>query len=179
MRLLLATTILLCVVSSVVYGQEAPAKAKLKTYSVEVFQVIGLPLNIQDAVVVEKENGYLLRCRIANESASEVVGLRYSLTMLDEAVGAHLIANRIEGFDLEAYGTKKLTLVTPLKFKHKAGNRLILMLEQVLSRDTIWEVIKAKDALDAYVRGDYSNQPTVIRVPNQVDVPPARLIKIN
>ena len=45
------------------------------------------------------------------------------------------------------------------------------MLEQVLSRETIWEVIKAKDALEAYIRGDFSIQPTVLRAANQMDAP--------
>ena len=172
MRLLLATTILVCVVSGVVSGQQAPAKPKPRTFSVEVFQVVGLPLNVQDAVVVEKGGGYLLQCRLANESASEIVGFRYSLTILDPVLGARLLANRTEGFGLDAYGSKKLTFVNPIKFKHKDGDRLILMLEQVLSPESIWEVVKAKDALDSYVKGDYSVQPTVMRVPNQVDVPP-------
>jgi hypothetical protein len=46
------------------------------------------------------------------------------------------------------------------------------MLEQVLSREAIWEVIKAKDALESYVKGDYSIQPNVLRVANQIDAPP-------
>ena len=49
------------------------------------------------------------------------------------------------------------------------------MLEQVISRESIWEVVKAKDALEAYARGDYSVMPTVLRVANQVDAPPGEL----
>jgi hypothetical protein len=57
-------------------------------------------------------------------------------------------------------------------FRAKPGTRYVLMLEQVLSPDAIWEVIKAKDALDSYLKGDYSVQPKVMRVANAVDAPP-------
>jgi hypothetical protein len=46
------------------------------------------------------------------------------------------------------------------------------MLEQTISSETIWEVMKAKEALEAYAKGDYSVVPRVLRGPNQVDVPP-------
>jgi hypothetical protein len=45
------------------------------------------------------------------------------------------------------------------------------MVEQVISRESIWEVVKAKEAFDAYARGDYSVTPVVLRVANQVDAP--------
>jgi hypothetical protein len=47
------------------------------------------------------------------------------------------------------------------------------MIEQVISHESIWEVVKAKDAVEAYARGDYSIVPSVLRVSNQVDSPPA------
>jgi hypothetical protein len=45
------------------------------------------------------------------------------------------------------------------------------MLEQTISRESIWEVVKAKEALDSYARGDFSVMPVVLRVANHVDVP--------
>ncbi|HEU4869277.1 MAG TPA: hypothetical protein VFT08_00330, partial [Pyrinomonadaceae bacterium] len=68
---------------------------------------------------------------------------------------------------------KSLTFKTPIKLKPKDGERLVLMLEQVVSRESIWEVVKAKDALEAYARGDYSVTPVVMRVTNAVDAPPS------
>ena len=59
----------------------------------------------------------------------------------------------------------------PIRFKQTDDSRLVLMLEQVVSRESIWEVIKAKDVLEGYVKGDYSIQPHVLRVANQVDSP--------
>jgi hypothetical protein len=45
-------------------------------------------------------------------------------------------------------------------------------LEQVVGKESIWEVLKAKDTLEAYASGDYSVMPQVLRVGNQLDVPP-------
>jgi hypothetical protein len=53
----------------------------------------------------------------------------------------------------------------------KDNVRFILMVEQVVGINSIWEVVKAKDALDAYLTGDYSKVPAVLRVPNHVDSP--------
>jgi hypothetical protein len=48
----------------------------------------------------------------------------------------------------------------------------VFMVEQVISRESIWEVVKAKDALEAYAKGDFSVMPVVMRVANSVDAPP-------
>ena len=53
-----------------------------------------------------------------------------------------------------------------------ARDRLALMVEQVASRESIWEVIKSKNAFESYARGDYSVVPVVLRVANQVDSRP-------
>ncbi len=101
-----------------------------------------------------------------------MIGLRYSLASIDSRNQLQPLVNRTEGFSVPAYGTKTLTFKSPIKFKQKDGERLLLMIEQVISRESIWEVVKAKDALEAYARGDYSVRPTVLRVANQVDAPP-------
>ena len=89
---------------------------------------------------------------------------------IDSENQVRLRVNRTEGFSISPYKTKSLTFKTPIRFKSN-GERLVLMLEQVISRESIWEVVKAKDALEAYARGDYSVMPVVLRVANQVDAP--------
>ena len=140
---------------------------------VEVFQVLDLPLNVHEASLTKNERGfYFLKLSLANSSDLKIIGLRYSLASLDSQNKVQPIVNRTEGFSIPAYGTKTLTFKSPMKLKQKDGERLLLMLEQVISRESIWEVVKAKDALEAYGRGDYSVVPTVLRVANQVDSPP-------
>ena len=139
--------------------------------SVEVFQVLDLPLSVHEALLVKAEKGYLLKLALANSSELKIIGLRYSLMSIDSENQVRLRVNRTEGFSILPYKTKSLTFKTPIRFKAN-GERLVLMIEQVISRESIWEVVKAKDALDAYARGDYSVIPVVLRVANQVDAPP-------
>lgn len=139
--------------------------------SVEVFQVLELPLNVHAALMVKSEKGgYLLKLSLANSSELKMIGLRYSLVSIDSENKVRFRVNRTEGFSILPYKTKSLTFKTPIKFKTN-GERLVLMLEQVISRESIWEVVKAKEAFDAYARGDYSVMPVVLKVANQVDAP--------
>jgi hypothetical protein len=141
--------------------------------SIEVFQVIELPLNVHEASLTKSKSGYLLKLKLGNSSELSMIGLRYTLAAIDNKNQAQPVVNRTEGLSIAAYATKTLTLKTPIKVKLKDGNRLVLMVEQVISRESIWEVVKAKEALEAYAKGDYSVVPVVLRVANQVDSPPA------
>jgi hypothetical protein len=139
---------------------------------IEVFQVYDLPLNVHEASLTKTERGYFLKLSLGNSSDLRMIGLRYSLALIDSRNQLQSLINRSEGFSVPAYGTKTLTFKTPIKLKPKRGERLLLMVEQVISRESIWEVVKAKEALEAYARGDFSVVPTVLRVANQVDAPP-------
>jgi hypothetical protein len=138
--------------------------------SLEVFQVLELPLSVHQALLVKSEKGYLLKLSLGNSSNGRIIGLRYSLASIDSENKLRLRVNRTEGFSIAPYASRTVTFKTPIKFKSN-GERLVLMVEQVISRESIWEVVKAKDAFDAYARGDYSVMPVVLRVANQVDAP--------
>lgn len=140
--------------------------------TVEVFQVLDLPLSVHVASVTKTERGQFLKMSVGNSSDLKIIGLRYSLVSIDARNQVQIRVNRTEGFSIPAYGTKTLTFKSPLRLKQRDGERFILMIEQVISRETIWEVVKAKEALESYALGDYSVVPTVLRVPNQVDTPP-------
>ena len=146
--------------------------------TVEVFQVLDLPLNVHEASLTKTERGQFLKLSLGNSSDLKIIGLRYSIVSVDDRNEVQVRVNRSEGFSVPAYGTKTLTLKAPVKLKPRDGERFILMIEQVISRESIWEVVKAKDALEAYARGDYSITPTVLRVPNQVDAPPDGRIRV-
>jgi hypothetical protein len=139
---------------------------------IEVFQVLDLPLSIHEASLTKIGRGNFLRLALGNSSDVKIIGLRYSLVSIDARNQVEIRVNRTEGFSVPAYGMKTLTFKTPIKLKQKDGERFLLMIEQVVSRESIWEVVKAKDTLEAYASGDYSVVPTVLRVPNQVDAPP-------
>ena len=140
--------------------------------TIEVLQVLDLPLNVHEASLIKAKKGYLLKLSLSNSSDSRMIGLRYSLIAIDLKDRAQPLVNRTEGISMPAYEKKSLTFETPIRFRAKDELRLVLMLEQVISRESIWEVVKAKEALDSYAKGDYSVIPTVLRVANQVDAPP-------
>ena len=177
--LVITTAILSCLVGNTAYAQKSQVTNERRNLSVEVFQVPDLPLNVHEAVLLPKGFNYVLRCRVANDASSEIVGFRFTLTWIDAMGGLHLGINRTEALKLDAYETQTLTFASPIKYSGRQGDRFVLMVEQVLSAEDIWEVIKAKDALEAYAKGDYSSQPKVMRVTNQVDAPsPSRVIPI-
>jgi len=146
--------------------------------TVDVFQVLDLPLNVHEASLTKTERGQFLRLALGNSSDVKIIGIRYSLISIDARNQVQIRVNRTEGFSVPAYGTKTLTFKTPIRLKGKDGERFILMIEQVVSRESIWEVVKAKEALESYARGDFSVAPTVLRVPNQVDSPPDGRIRV-
>lgn len=144
---------------------------------VDVFQVLDLPLSVHQASLIKSDKGLLLQVSLGNTSEVKIIGLRYSLVSIDARDQVQPRVNRTEGFSVPAYSPKTLTFKTPIKLKPKDGERFLLMIEQVISRESIWEVVKAKDALEAYARGDYSVVPTVLRVANAVDAPPDARIR--
>ena len=139
---------------------------------IEVFQVLDLPLSIHEASLTKSERGQFLQLSLGNSSDLKILGLRYSLVSVDAQGQVQIRVNRTEGFSVAAYGMKTLTFKTPIKLRLKDGERLVMMIEQVISRESIWEVVKAKDAIEAYACGDFSVVPSVMRVTNQVDSPP-------
>ena len=155
-------------------GQQTPVQHRV---TVEVFQVFELPISITDTALVKtKKERYLLKCVLSNNSEFRVVGLRYSLIVVDSMNSAKAVVTRNEGLKLDPYKAESLTLTTPIQLQMKDDERLVLMLEQVISTDYIWEVMKPKEAWMAYIAGDYAVVPRVVRLTNQVDAPPRRRV---
>src|SRR5215470_12216699 len=126
----------------------ASVSVQSENLAVEVFQVIDLPLSVHEASLVKTDKGFFVKLSLGNNTELKMLGLRYSLVTINSKNELHIIANRVEGFSLPAYATKSITFKTPLKFKAKDDERLALMIEQVVSRESIWEVVKAKDAFE-------------------------------
>jgi len=139
---------------------------------VEVFHVGQLPVAITGVELVGSAKGFQLRCSMTNNSDEKLLGFRYSIVAIDSNNARTAVANRSEAWELRSYATKRKTFRTLLPTSVKNQVRVVLMLEQIVGAESIWEVIKAKDALDSYTSGDFSKIPTVLRVPNHVDVAP-------
>ena len=139
----------------------------------DVFQVVEIPLTLTNPLLVRTKNGYLLKCSLANSSEYRELGFRYSIALIDTET--KIIVTRSEGFRLAPDEIKIVTFRTPLKLSLKGDERLVLMVEQLVSTDYVWEVIQAKEALMSYANGDYSTPPRVLRVLNQVDARPLQV----
>ena len=144
---------------------------------VEVFQIQQHPVTVSTVELVKSGSGYQLKCAVTNNADERLLGFRYVLLAVDSNNVKRVLANHSEAVAVAPYASKRKRFRTALGSSPKDDVRLVLMLEQVVGTDSIWEVIKAKDALDAYVSGDFSVVPSVLRVPNHVDAPtPVRVI---
>ena len=139
---------------------------------VDVMKVLELPVSVTNPVLSRTEKGYLLTCEISNSSNDRILGLSYLVLVLDSANKVRMIASRTEAFKLAAYSRKDLTFQAPKKLKLKLGDRLVLAVEQLVSRESIWVVLNSRQSLEAYGKGDSYLIPEVKRMLNQVDSQP-------
>jgi hypothetical protein len=142
---------------------------------VEVFHVGQLPVALSTVELVGSSKGYQLRCSMTNYSDEKLLGFRYSIVAIDSSNTKSPILSRSEGWELKAYATKRKIFPSLLPANFKNQVRIVLMLQEIVGTESIWEVIKAKEALDAYASGDFTTVPTVLRAPNHVDAAPPAL----
>ena len=143
-----------------------------RTIGVEVCQPLELPMSISDAVITSTNDRFVLKGLLSNYSESRPLGIRYSIAVIDSQNVISLVTQS-EAVRLAPYQTKRVAFKMSQKVTWREGDRFVLMLEQVVTTDYIWEVLTAKESLAAYIAGDYSVVPRVSRVPNQVDVRPS------
>lgn len=168
LTILLGAVLLVASCAQISYSQSQNQPTEI--IPVEVFHVGQLPVALSGVELVGSEKGYRLRCWMTNNSDDKLLGFRYSIVAID-ASNTKTSVSRSEAWELRPYATKRKTFGTLLTANLKNQVRLVLMLEQIVGAESIWEVIKAKDLLDAYTSGDFSKEPSVLRVPNHVDVP--------
>ena len=154
--------------AAISYAQNQPTEI----IPVEVLHVGQLPVAITGVELIGSAKGFQLRCSMTNNSDERLLGFRYSIVAIDSNNTRTAVANRSEAWELRPYATKRRKFATLLPTSVKNQVRVVLMLEQIVGAESIWVVIKAKDALDSYASGDFSKIPTVLRVPNHVDVAP-------
>ena len=148
-----------------------PKSENLRVASVEVVPVLEQPVNLSDVVLANTDDGYVLKCSISNNLDIPIIGLDYMILVIDANNFKRAILSSSEAFKLKGYATKNLVSKTPLVVEVSQGYRLILIPHRVFGRDSIWEVQKAVNALEAFASGDYSVTPRAMRLTNLVDAP--------
>jgi len=163
---------LLFVLSSLAQAQNVAQQKQEKETPVETFQVLELPLNLTDVTLEQTEKGLVLKSSLANSSAQRILGLRYLLLVVDANKGTRTLVPLEQGCKLDAFATRSVKFPIMTSIKLKRDSHVTLIIEQVTGEDSIWEVIRAKQALLQFASGDYSITPKVLQVSNQVDAPP-------
>jgi hypothetical protein len=139
--------------------------------AVDTFQVVGAPLGISGATLTSTKQGYRLKCSASNSSNEQLLGIRYLLLSVDSTGAVRRIVDQSEDLKLDAYSATAISFRAPLTLKVDREDRVFLLVAQVIGRESIWETLKAKDALLHYAKGDSYLMPEVRRSINLVDTP--------
>lgn len=146
-----------------------PKSENVAIAAVEVIQVLEQPVNLSDAVLANTEKGYVLKCTISNNLGTPINGLDYILLVIDANNSREAILSVSEKLKLKGHATKSLESKTSFGLNVTQGYRLFLIPNRVFDRESIWEVPKALNTLEAFASGDYSVTPRATRITNLVD----------
>src|ERR1051325_10957840 len=87
MKLAMITVILVLIGTVSALAQQAPKKTQTREIAVEVLPVIEFPLTLHEAALVKSERGYALKCRVSSNADVTLIGIRYSLTVIEPVTG--------------------------------------------------------------------------------------------
>ncbi|MCM3869336.1 MAG: hypothetical protein ND895_01395 [Pyrinomonadaceae bacterium] len=138
---------------------------------VEVMAVLELPAYVTNPILIRTEKGYRLNFQISNSTDDRILGFTYLLLVFDSAGKLRTLGSRGLALELDGYATKDLTLRVPGKLEIGSSHRTMLIIQQVIGRESVWEVLNAQAMVEAHVRGDHV-APEVKQVLDQVDSPP-------
>jgi hypothetical protein len=148
-----------------------PKSENLEIAPVEVIQVLEQPVNLSDAVLAKTDKGYVLKYTISNNLATPIIGLDYMLLVIDSNNSREAILSVSEKLKLKGHDTNNLVSKTSFGLTVTQGYRLFLISNRVFDGESIWEVPKAVNVLEAFASGDYSVTPRATRITNLVDTP--------
>lgn len=143
-----------------------------RTIGVEVYQPLDLPMGMSDAVITSTNERFVLKGLLSNYSEFRPLGIKYSIAVINSENVINFVTQS-EAVRLAPYQAKRVAFKISPKVILRDGERFVLMLEQVVTTDYIWDVLTAKESLAAYIASDFSVVPRVSRVRNQVDVRPS------
>jgi hypothetical protein len=137
--------------------------------AVSFFDVLDLPVRIDEPKLLNVEDKYRLKCAVANRSGEQLLGLRLILMVVDDGGKLRTRLNWSEESELAGYSIKTFEFRLRLKEKAQETDRLFLAIDEVIGRESIWRAVDAEKALRAYVRGQHDIVPRVRVVANKDD----------
>jgi hypothetical protein len=154
--------------------QESSASQPRKVLS---FDVLDLPARIDEPELRKNADGYVLTCAVANRSSEGLLGIRLIVMIIDASGKMKMRTTWTEAVELSANSIKTFEFHPAIKEAFRNTDQLFLVVEEVISRETIWRAVDADKALRAYSRGQHDVIPRVQSVANKFD-PPSRAIVI-
>jgi hypothetical protein len=144
----------------------------LQDLTIDSLQMPGLPVSIAGPLLTPTEKGYVLKGYVSNGSDDRIVGLRYLLLVFDLHHKVRLAAGRSELIKLPAYATRDFAFQIPIKQKIRSDDRISLVIEHATTLESSWDVLNAREVLEAYCNGQPYVLPEVRHVLNQFDSRP-------
>ena len=142
---------------------------------VAFFDVLDLPLRVDEPKLQKIDGRYALKCALANRSGEQLIGLRWALLLVDSSSGRVSRMSWNEAAEVPAYSIKTFEFHPPIKDETKDEN-LFLGIDEVIGRETIWRTVDADKVLRAYARGQHGEVPKVQKVQNKYDKETPRAI---
>jgi hypothetical protein len=139
--------------------------------AVEYFEQSELPFNVSDAALAGRRNHQELTGRIANLSDEPVSGVVFLLIALTEQGKISGRISWVEKLDLEIGELRSASIRLPKKIAVPRNGKLILGVDEIFGRRSIWIASKVEQALEAFGTGATYTIPKVKRVTNMVDSP--------
>lgn len=140
------------------------------------FDVLDLPVRLDEPELERNANDYTLTCAVANRSGESLIGLRFALLLIDPSNNRQI--TRLTWDEVSAvppFSIKTFKFHPQLKDELKAGN-LFLAVDEVIGQETIWRTVDAEKLLRDYARGDHSLNPKVQKLQNKFDKETPRVI---
>lgn len=140
-----------------------------ETAAVSFFDVSELPARIDGPQVTRIANRYSLKGAVANRSNEPLLGVQLILLIADRDGRVRVRTNWSEESQVEAAAIKTFEFHPPVKDNVQASDRLFLIIDGVIGRETIWHAVDAEKALRAYARGQHDIVPKVRTAANKDD----------
>jgi hypothetical protein len=155
--------------------------AQEKPGSMSFFDVLDMPVRIDEPKLLKVNDRYVLNCAIANRSTEPLLGLRLILMIVGSDGKMRKRVNWSEESALAPASINTFELRPPLSDKDRLQNtdRLLVAIDEAIGRETIWRLVDSEKALRAYARGQHDVIPKVRTVANNDDrIGPPRVIPL-
>jgi hypothetical protein len=174
-RLFVTQTFLIALAATPVLAQgTAPPvnrgqSRELPAVEVQFFDVLEIPARIDSLRLETKGEDMHLTGAFVNRSGEQLLGLRLMLLVFNSSGKLRSRTNWSERCPLAGYSIDKEGLQPAGLENLKSGDRLVLGIDEVIGRETIWRATGLEKALRAYARGQHDVLPVVRTMPNKFD----------